>query len=148
MEGRGEMIPNELSYCEIDPDVVDQWGIPVLRFHFARSENDVRMAADMNESLRAIIEAAGGKPVSGTGSPAIRWGHLHEAGVAHEVGTVRMGSDPQTSALNGFCQAHDVKNLFVTDGGTFTTNPDKNLRRQSWRCPGGLQRICSTSPGN
>jgi choline dehydrogenase-like flavoprotein len=137
LEGRGEMIPNEQSYCEIDPDVVDQWGIPVLRFHFAWSENDVKMAADMNETFRAIIEAAGGTPVSSTGSPASRWGHLHESGVAHEVGTVRMGSDPKTSVLNGFCQAHEVRNLFVTDGACFTTNPDKNptatILALSWR---------------
>ena len=79
----------------------------------------------MNESFRAIVEAAGGTPVSGT-PPTSRSGHLHEGGVAREVGTVRMGSDPKTSALNGFCQAHDVRNLFVTDGASFTTNPDKN----------------------
>jgi choline dehydrogenase-like flavoprotein len=62
---------------------------------------------------------------------------LYPSGVAHEVGTVRMGSDPKTSALNGFCQAHDVKNLFVTDGACFTTNPDKNptptILALSWR---------------
>lgn len=137
LEGRGEMIPNELSYCEIDPEVVDRWGIPVLRIHFAWGENDVKMAADMNESFREIIEAAGGTPVSSTGSSTSRWGHLHESGVAHEVGTVRMGSDPKTSALNGFCQAHDVKKLFVTDGASFATNPDKNptatILALSWR---------------
>jgi choline dehydrogenase-like flavoprotein len=126
---------------------VDRWGIPVLRFHFAWSENDVKMAADMNESFSS--ETAGGTPISGTGSLTSRWGHLHEGGVAHEVGTVRMGSDPKTSALNGFCQAHDVKNLFVTDGASFTTNfRTRILRQQSWRCPGELQSICSTSPGN
>jgi choline dehydrogenase-like flavoprotein len=137
LEGRGEMVPNELSYCEIDPDVVDQWGIPVLRFHFTWSDNDVKMAADMNETFRGIIEAAGGTPVNETGSPSSRWGHLHPGGVAHEVGTVRMGSDAKTSVLNGFCQAHDVKNLFVTDGACFTTNPDKNptptILALSWR---------------
>jgi choline dehydrogenase-like flavoprotein len=137
VEGRGEMIPSEQSYCEIDPDVVDQWGIPVLRFHFAWGENEVKMAADMNETFRAIIEAAGGTPVSSIGSPTSRWGHLHESGVAHEVGTVRMGSDPKTSVLNGFCQAHDVRNLFVTDGACFATNPDKNptatILALSWR---------------
>ena len=137
LEGRGEMVPNELSYCEIDPDVVDQWGIPVLRFHFTWSDNDVKMAADMNETFRGIIEAAGGTPVNETGSPSSRWGHLYPGGVAHEVGTVRMGSDAKTSVLNGFCQAHDVKNLFVTDGACFTTNPDKNptptILALSWR---------------
>ncbi len=137
IEGRGEMIPNERSYCEIDPTVVDRWGIPVLRFHFAWSENDIKMAADMNQTFQTIIEAAGGTPVKSVGSPAHRWGRLHENGVAHEVGTVRMGSDPKTSALNSFCQAHDVKNLFVTDGAAFSTNPDKNptptILALSWR---------------
>ncbi len=45
---------------------------------------------------------------------------------SHEVGTVRMGNDPRRSVLNGYCQAHEVKNLFVTDGSTFTTSSEKN----------------------
>jgi choline dehydrogenase-like flavoprotein len=57
--------------------------------------------------------------------------------VIHETGTVRMGKDPKTSALNQFCQAHDVKNLFVTDGACFVSNPDKNptlsILAFSWR---------------
>jgi choline dehydrogenase-like flavoprotein len=57
--------------------------------------------------------------------------------IIHEVGTVRMGADPKTSALNGFCQSHDVKNLLVTDGGPLVTNPDKNptltIMALSWR---------------
>jgi len=57
--------------------------------------------------------------------------------IIHEDGTARMGSDPKTSVLNGNCQAHDVKNLFVTDGATFVTNPDKNptltIMALSWR---------------
>ena len=137
LAGRGATIPKEESSCELDPEVVDQWGIPVLRFHFTWGENEVKMAADMNETGRAIVEAAGGRVVSETGSPSSRWGHLHPSGVAHEVGTVRMGANPQTSALNGFCQAHDVKNLFVTDGGCFPSNPDKNptptIMALSWR---------------
>ena len=58
--GRGEMIPNPDTYCEIDPNVVDKWGIPVLRFHFAWSDNEIKMAKDMQETFRAIIEAGGG----------------------------------------------------------------------------------------
>src|ERR1700761_6206375 len=126
LEGRGETIPNEKSYCELDPEVVDQWGIPVLRFHFAWGVNEIKMAEDMNETFHGIVEAAGGKVVNETGSPSSRWGRLHPSGVAHEVGTVRMGSDPKTSALNGYCQAHDVKNLFVTVGACFASNPDKD----------------------
>jgi choline dehydrogenase-like flavoprotein len=137
IEGRGEMIPTEKSYCEIDPDVVDQWGIPVLRLHFTWTENDLKMAKDMRDTFTAIIDAAGGTPIHGLGGPESRWGYLYAGGVAHEVGVVRMGSDSRTSALNGFCQAHDVKNLFVTDGACFATNSDKNptltITALSWR---------------
>lgn len=58
LAGRGEMIPNEHSYCEIDPQIVDEWGIPVLRFHFQWSENELKMAKDMQETFRAIVQAA------------------------------------------------------------------------------------------
>ena len=47
--------------------------------------------------------------------------------IIHEVGCVRMGKDPKTSVLNSNCQAHDCRNLFLTDGGPFVTNPDKNV---------------------
>ena len=60
------MIPNENSYCEIDPDVVDEWGIPVLRFHFQWGENEIKMARDMQETFRAIVEAVGGTYHNGT----------------------------------------------------------------------------------
>lgn len=136
--GRGEMIPNPDSYCEIDPDVVDQWGIPVLRFHFKWGENEIKMAKDMQETFRAIVEAGGG-----TYKTRTEPGGEHPYGIAdggviiHEVGTVRMGSDSKTSALNGYCQAHDVPNLFVTDGACLASNPDKNptltIIALSWR---------------
>ena len=45
----------------------------------------------------------------------------------HEIGTTRMGNNPSTSVLNKNGQAHDVKNLFVADGGPFVTNADKNV---------------------
>jgi len=57
--------------------------------------------------------------------------------VIHEVGTARMGADPKTSVVNQYCQAHEVKNLFVTDGAPLVTNPDKNptltIMALSWR---------------
>ena len=51
-----------------------------------------------------------------------------EAGgrIIHEVGVTRMGNDPNTSVVNANCKAHDVRNLFVADGGPFVSNPDKN----------------------
>ena len=51
--GRGEMIPNKDSYCEIDPVTVDRWGIPVLRFHWKWSDYEVNQARHMQRDLRA-----------------------------------------------------------------------------------------------
>ena len=136
--GRGEMIPNEETYCEIDPHVTDEWGIPVLRFHFKWGSNEICMAKDMQETFTSIVEEAGGTYL--TKADAIGefpFGISVGGTILHELGTVRMGASPKGSVLNGFCQAHDVKNLFVTDGACFVSNPDKNptltIMALSWR---------------
>jgi choline dehydrogenase-like flavoprotein len=123
--GRGEMIPNEHSYCEIDPDVVDQWGIPVLRFHFQWSQDEILQARHMQETFREYIETMGGVVTQSAGAEQ-NWGIEHGGEVKHEVGATRMGHDPKTSVLNPYCQAWDVKNLFVTDAAPFVSNADKN----------------------
>lgn len=136
--GRGEMIPNPDTYCEIDPETVDQWGIPVLRFHFKWTDYELRQAKDMQDTFKSIIETMGGTymtrtEIDGTYPFGIRAGGR----IIHEVGTARMGSDPKASVLNGYCQAHEVRNLFVTDGAPLVTNPDKNptltIMALSWR---------------
>jgi choline dehydrogenase-like flavoprotein len=137
-DGRGEMIANENCYCDIDPDTVDQWGIPVLRFHWKWDENEIKMAKDMQETFRAIVEAGGGiyrtKAVPEGARP---YGIADGGVIIHELGTARMGNNPKTSVLNKYCQAHDVNNLFVTDAASFVTNPDKNptltIMALSWR---------------
>jgi choline dehydrogenase-like flavoprotein len=136
--GRGEMLPNPDTYCEIDPEVVDEFGIPVLRFHFKFTEYELRQAKDMQETFRAIVEAMGGEYRTKTAIDGQYPYGIQEGGkIIHEVGTARMGADPKTSVLNGYCQAHDVKNLFVTDGASLVTNPDKNptltILALSWR---------------
>jgi choline dehydrogenase-like flavoprotein len=132
------MLPNPDTYCEIDTDVVDQWGIPVLRFHFKWSDYELLQAKDMQETFRAIVETMGGEYRTKTSIHGQYPFGIAEGGkIIHEVGTARMGADPKTSVLNGFCQAHDVKNLFVTDGAPLVTNPDKNptltIMALSWR---------------
>src|SRR6185437_4789344 len=124
--GRGEMVPNKDCYCEIDPRVVDRWGIPVLRFHWKWSDYEYKQSKHMQETFRAIIHEMGGTPLSPM--PTAEDGYdLADGGrIIHEIGCTRMGNDPSTSVLNGNCQAHDVKNLFVADGGPFVSNADKN----------------------
>lgn len=119
--GRGEMIPNEKSYCEIDPNVTDEFGIPVLRFHFQWSEHELKQSDHMVKTFTDIITSLGGRP------DTISSGAITTGGeVIHEVGTIRMGNDRRKSALNKYQQAHDVPNLFVADAAPFVSNPDKN----------------------
>ena len=131
LSGRGSMIPNEHSYCEIDPDAKDKWGIPVLRFHWRWSDHEINQVRHMRESFRAILESLGGTIAAGRGGAASQSAGAPPVmgaggGIIHEVGCVRMGDDPRASVLNRFCQAHDVRNLFVADGGPFVSHADKN----------------------
>ncbi len=125
--GRGEMIPNANSYCEIDPTTVDQWGIPVLRFHFRWSEHEIKQVRHMHDTFAAIIETMGGK-VMGRRHPERGVDAISIGGeIIHEAGTVRMSDDPKQGPLNRWSQAHGVKNLFMADAAPFLGNPDKNV---------------------
>lgn len=127
MAGRGEPVPLESNYCEIDPNVVDKYGIPVLRFHYKWSENEIKQAKHMQDTFEQIIHEMGGVALGNKPGPDTNYGLAEPGKIIHEVGTVRMGSDPKTSALNKFQQAHDVKNLFVVDAGAFPSQGDKNV---------------------
>ena len=124
--GRGEMIPNENCYMEIDPRAVDKWGIPVPRFRFRWSDHEIKQAKHMQETFRAIIQEMGGTALSGMPSAANNYGLEAGGRIIHEVGVTRMGNNPSTSVLNANCQAHDVKNVFVADAGPFVSQADKN----------------------
>jgi choline dehydrogenase-like flavoprotein len=135
-DGRGEMIPNDQSYCEIDPTVKDKWGIPVLRFHWGWSDHERGQAAHMQKTFGALIEAMGGRvhpAVQTDGGKAIATG----GSIIHEVGGAIMGSDPKSSVTNQWCQTWDVDNLFIADGAVFASNADKNptltIMAVAWR---------------
>ena len=124
-DGRGEMIPNDDCYCELDPTVKDKWGIPVLRFHWKWGDSEIRQAAHMVQTFLEVIDRLGGTPVPGyatDGRKAISKG----GEMIHEVGTVRMGHNDKDSVVNQFGQSWAVPNLFVTDGAVLVSSPDKN----------------------
>jgi choline dehydrogenase-like flavoprotein len=125
--GRGEMIPNDDTYCELDPSVVDKWGIPVLRFHFRWSQHELNQVRHMQETFRQIIEGLGGTPLEPMPDRSDGYGIKAGGEIIHEAGTTRMGDSPRTSVLDRYCRAHDVSNLFVADAGPFVSNADKNL---------------------
>jgi choline dehydrogenase-like flavoprotein len=127
MSGRGEAVARADNYCEIDPETVDKYGIPVLRFHYKWSEYEIKQAKHMKETFRELIHKMGGVVTSGgDDGPENDYGLLAPGRIIHEVGTTRMGNDPKKSALNKFNQAHSCKNLFVVDGGPFVSQADKN----------------------
>jgi choline dehydrogenase-like flavoprotein len=126
MAGRGEAIAREDNYCEIDPNVVDKFGIPVLRFRYKWSDFEVKQAKHMMETFEEIIHSVGGIVTSGKNGPENDYGLAAPGRIIHEVGTVRMGSDKKKSATNKFNQAHECGNVFVVDGGPFVSQADKN----------------------
>lgn len=128
MAGRGETIAREDNYCEIDPTVVDKYGIPVLRFNTKFSDYEIKQAKHMKETFSEILHSMGAVITwGGDDGPENNYG-LHPPGeIIHEAGTIRMGNNPKTSALNKFAQSHECKNLFNVDGGMFVSQGDKNI---------------------
>ena len=131
MSAFGEVLPRYENYVDIDPEVKDRWGVPVLRFHYTFGDNERKMAKDMAETAREMFEAAGIEVVN------VNRDILTEGWSIHELGTARMGTDPKTSVLNQFQQSHDVKNLFVVDGSSHVSascqNPTWTIMALCWR---------------
>lgn len=133
---RGEMIPNENSFCELDPEVKDKWGIPVLRFHWKWSEHELNQVMHAQKTFAEMIEAMGGTVRSKLKENPLEV--IDNGGkIIHEVGGAIMGEKAETSVCNGFNQAWDVKNLFLCDGTPFPSNADKNptltIMALAWR---------------
>ncbi|MBP2157956.1 MULTISPECIES: GMC family oxidoreductase [Asticcacaulis] len=137
---RGEMIPNKDCYAEIDPSLKDKWGIPVLKYHWKWSSQEINMVRHGMVTARAIIRRMGGtvyKPEE-TAEENIKDGGV----IIHEGGTARMGADPKTSVLDQWQQCWDVPNLLVTDGAMLASNPHKNptltIMALAWRASENL----------
>jgi choline dehydrogenase-like flavoprotein len=118
--GFGECLPRHDNFVTLS-DKTDEFGIPNLRIDCSWGPNELAMRKDMQRDAVEMLEAAGAKNV--VGNDDNKPGGLGaEPGLGiHEMSTARMGRDPKTSALNGFCQAHDVPNLFVTDGSAMAS---------------------------
>jgi choline dehydrogenase-like flavoprotein len=137
MAGRGESIAMRDNYCEIDPTVVDEWGIPVLRFHYKWSDYERKQANHMQQTFEEIIHNMGGQLLGEAPGADQDYGLLAPGRIIHEVGTTRMGDDPKHSVVNRYQQLHDANNVFVVDAGPFVSQADKNptwtILALSWR---------------
>jgi choline dehydrogenase-like flavoprotein len=128
----GETIPKRENRITTQGSPLDRYGVPVARIAYETGENERRMAKDMYDTMLEVLHAAKAEIVP------YQQGYLEPNGSAiHEHGTCRMGADPKRSALNSFCQMHEVKNVFVVDGAAFTTASEKNptltILANAWR---------------
>jgi choline dehydrogenase-like flavoprotein len=116
----GAVLPRRENFVEINKNVRDAWGIPVLNVRARYSDNEFRMAEDAMHTLDEVCRGAGFE-VLAKHSDMVPPGES-----IHELGTCRMGNDPKTSVLNKWNQSHEIKNLFVVDGSSFVSGGPQN----------------------
>jgi choline dehydrogenase-like flavoprotein len=108
--GFGECLPHHDNHMVINKDKVDAWGIPTMHIDCKWRENELAMFRDMQVTAAEMLEAAGATDIKLGTVPSVPGQGIHE------MGSARMGNDPETSVLNAYNQAHDIANLFITDG--------------------------------
>jgi len=118
--GWGECLPNHDNFIALDPELKDKWGIPALKIECSFGPNEQAILADAQTTAAEMLDAAGATDISTFND------HLAPGFCIHEMGTARMGKDPQTSVLNGWNQAHEVSNLFITDGACMASSGNQN----------------------
>ena len=118
--GFGEMLPDKRNHVWLDKNRRDQWDIPLLNIECELRQNEFSMLKAMADDAEDMLEAAGIINID-------KYNEDTPPGLAiHEMGTARMGHDPNTSVLNKFNQAHDIPNLFVTDGSSMSSSACQN----------------------
>ena len=137
LSGRGESIAQKSNYCEIDPEKVDKYGVPVLRFNYKWTDNEIKQAKHMQDTFEEVIHNMNAVPMWNKPGKESNYGLNKPGQIIHEVGTTRMGNDPKNSVVNQYEQLHDVSNVFVVDAGPFVSQADKNptwtIMALAWR---------------
>lgn len=116
----GEVIPRESNHVRLDPNLKDPYGIPQLVISCAWGENEDKMVKDYLEQLTEMFTLAGFTNIKAVDTQAAPGSEIHE------MGGIRMGTDPKNSLLNKWNQLHACKNVFVTDGACMTSTSTQN----------------------
>ena len=129
-------MPQHENRVDLDDHVTDAWGLPVARITLTPHANDLAQGRFLIDRNAEILEAAGATQIQKVYIERIT------GNCSHQHGTTRMGHDPETSVLDGWCRAHDVDNLYVVDGGPFPTgtgaNPTLTIMANAWRVADGI----------
>jgi choline dehydrogenase-like flavoprotein len=112
----GEDMPQETNRVTLNPEVTDDFGLPAPNVHFDDHPNDVAMRNHAYARGEALYRAVG----------ATRTFPTPPYPSTHNLGTNRMSENPRDGVVNRWGQAHDVPNLFVSDGSQFTTGAAEN----------------------
>ena len=118
--GGAEMLPNPDNRVTLHPTRMDKWGMPIPHIDCSYGDNDRKLVAAAQADAEEMMKAAGATILGKGKGPSAPGQTIHEMGTAH------MGTDPKTSVLNGYNQAHDVPNLFITDGAAMASNATQN----------------------
>ncbi len=122
-----EELPMESNRVELDPEVKDRFGLPVVRITKRQHPNDLAMNRWYEKKIMEVVEAAGAnRVVPGSRIPGIGITEAPQKGNAHNHGTCRMGDDPSTSVVDRWCRSHEVPNLWIADASTMPTNGGYN----------------------
>lgn len=112
----GEDMPQESNAVTLNATVVDQHGLPVADVHFDDHPNDVAMREHAYSAAEQLYGAVG----------ALDTHRTTPYPSTHNLGTCRMSERAEDGVVNGFGQAHDIPNLFISDGSQFTTGAAAN----------------------
>ena len=124
-------MPQHRNRVDLDESVVDAWGLPVARITLKPHRNDLDQGRYLIDRGADVLAASGARSISKVYADRIT------GNCSHQHGTVRMGDDPDTSVLDRWCRAHEVRNLYVVDGSPFPTatgaNPTLTIMANAWR---------------
>ena len=115
-----ECLPRAENRITLDEAHTDPMGLPQIRIAFSHGPNERALLEDAKKEAVAMVEAMGATVVTASAEPGLGGTSVHEMGGA------RMGWDPKTSVLNRYNQAHDMPNLFVTDGAAMGSTACQN----------------------
>ncbi|MGD8384067.1 MAG: GMC family oxidoreductase [Lysobacterales bacterium] len=108
-----DWLPNDDCFVSLDPKYKDRWSTPVARVRVGYHPHDLKVGRFLTNKGRSLLKSLGADKVT--------WGLSGSPPPNLVAGGCRFGTDPASSVLNADCRAHEVDNLYVTDGSFMPT---------------------------